>query len=197
MHSDHPSSTQPVLTIDSDGTGVAIQVSVENGSGVSVDNSGTKNGYFLSQTGVLASGSHALYVYSAGAQVNGNLHNLHMDNPSSSSDVMYIDNDGTGSAISIRQDGVSASGKQMFYMWTDADQDNAQMVRWVMDNASSSQPVLRIDNDGTGASIVLTGGAWTEKLEIFDAGSTSATEQDWIEVEVEGVTGYIRVYASK
>lgn len=37
----------------------------------------------------------------------------------------------------------------------------------------------------------------TEDLEIVDAGSTGATEQDWIEVEVGGVTGYIRVYATK
>lgn len=37
----------------------------------------------------------------------------------------------------------------------------------------------------------------TEALEIVDAGSASATEQDWIEVEVGGVTGYIRVFATK
>ncbi len=37
----------------------------------------------------------------------------------------------------------------------------------------------------------------TEDLEIVDAGSTSATEQDWIEVEVGGNQGYIRVYATK
>jgi hypothetical protein len=37
----------------------------------------------------------------------------------------------------------------------------------------------------------------TENLEFVDAGSAGATEQDWIEVQVGGVTGYIRVYASK
>jgi hypothetical protein len=37
----------------------------------------------------------------------------------------------------------------------------------------------------------------TEDLEIVDAGSAAATEQDWIEVEVGGNTGYIRVYAAK
>lgn len=37
----------------------------------------------------------------------------------------------------------------------------------------------------------------TEDLEIVDAGSTGATEQDWIEVQVGGVTGYIRVHATK
>lgn len=37
----------------------------------------------------------------------------------------------------------------------------------------------------------------TEGLEILDAGSTSATEQDWVEVEVGGNTGYLRVFSSK
>jgi hypothetical protein len=37
----------------------------------------------------------------------------------------------------------------------------------------------------------------TENLEFVDAGSTAATEQDWIEVQVGGNTGYIRVFASK
>jgi len=37
----------------------------------------------------------------------------------------------------------------------------------------------------------------TEDLEIVDSGSVGATEQDWIEVEVGGNTGYIRVFAAK
>ena len=37
----------------------------------------------------------------------------------------------------------------------------------------------------------------TEDLEIVDAGSASATEQDWVQVEVGGNVGYIRVYATK
>lgn len=37
----------------------------------------------------------------------------------------------------------------------------------------------------------------TENLAFSDAGSTGATEQDWIEVTVGGTTGYIRVYSAK
>lgn len=37
----------------------------------------------------------------------------------------------------------------------------------------------------------------TEDVVFVDAGSAGATEQDWIEVTVGGVTGYIRVYATK
>jgi hypothetical protein len=37
----------------------------------------------------------------------------------------------------------------------------------------------------------------TETFSFEDAGSVGATEQDWIEVSVGGVTGYIRVFATK
>lgn len=37
----------------------------------------------------------------------------------------------------------------------------------------------------------------TESLRITDAGSAGATEQDWIEVEVGGYVGYLRVFAAK
>ena len=40
-------------------------------------------------------------------------------------------------------------------------------------------------------------GLATEDFEVVDAGSAAATEQDWIEVEIGGVQGYIRVYAAK
>jgi hypothetical protein len=37
----------------------------------------------------------------------------------------------------------------------------------------------------------------TENLELVNAGSKDATEQDWIEVEIGGNTGYIRVHTGK
>lgn len=37
----------------------------------------------------------------------------------------------------------------------------------------------------------------TEDFTVVDAGSAAATQQDWIEVKVGGVTGYIHVYAGK
>jgi len=37
----------------------------------------------------------------------------------------------------------------------------------------------------------------TEDVEIVDAGSAGATEQDWIEVTVGGNTGYLRVFAAE
>lgn len=37
----------------------------------------------------------------------------------------------------------------------------------------------------------------TEDLHFVDAGSAAATEQDWIEVKVGGIIGYLRVFAAK
>jgi hypothetical protein len=53
----------------------------------------------------------------------------------------------------------------------------------------------------SGTTMALPGGISlpalaTESLAVVDAGSAGATEQAWVEVEVEGVTGYLRVYAA-
>ena len=44
---------------------------------------------------------------------------------------------------------------------------------------------------------LLLWGLATEDLELIDAGSAGATQQDWVEITVGGNTGYIRVYASE
>jgi len=37
----------------------------------------------------------------------------------------------------------------------------------------------------------------TEDVELIDAGSAGASNQDWVEIEVGGNTGYIRIFSSK
>jgi hypothetical protein len=54
-----------------------------------------------------------------------------------------------------------------------------------------------------GTTLILPGGISmaelaTQSLEIVDAGTTGATEQAWIEVEVSGgTTGYLRIFGAK
>ena len=67
---------------------------------------------------------------------------------------------------------------------------------------SSTENLVSVENIGALALMIKgNGGIYqeltTESLEIKDAGSTGATEQDYIEVEIGGTTGYIRVHATK
>jgi hypothetical protein len=55
---------------------------------------------------------------------------------------------------------------------------------------------LRI-GDATNPTEILELALATEDLDFVDAGSSGATEQDWIEVKVGGNQGYIRVFATK
>ena len=65
--------------------------------------------------------------------------------------------------------------------------------------AAPANQTLRV-NANLGINVTPTSllhlGTATEALEIVDAGSAGATEQDWIEVEVGGNQGFIRVYAA-
>jgi hypothetical protein len=94
--------------------------------------------------------------------------------------------DNTITVISNTRDGADNSGRMQFFT----------------NNAGSLTAKVTIKaggNVGIGAAApgsLLELNLATEDLEIVDAGSAGATEQDWIEVQVGGVTGYIRVYAA-
>ena len=93
-----------------------------------------------------------------------------------------------------------------------ADDDNAQVGRIHYDHGTnalqftaSNTNSFRADSNGImiGSSVrtsselqirFTTGG---KDLEFTEAGRTGATEQDWIEVEVDGNVGYIRVFSAK
>jgi len=73
------------------------------------------------------------------------------------------------------------------------------------EDALLNRIVVRGEQDFTSVGIGMTPPAATvlaikgatENIEIIDAGSAGSTEQDWIEVEIGGVQGYIRVFAGK
>lgn len=68
---------------------------------------------------------------------------------------------------------------------------DASLVRVTILNTGS----IGIGTESPGSLLELN--LATEDLEIVDAGSAAATEQDWVEVQIGGVTGYIRIFASK
>ena len=77
-----------------------------------------------------------------------------------------IINAGTESGLYVNQSGVLASSKYGIYLYSNAIQVNSPLVYLHQDHASSTQPVLSIKNDGSGAGIVNEGDlynvAWTD-----------------------------------
>lgn len=78
---------------------------------------------------------------------------------------------------------------------------NADYLHFDTFNVDNALVIDRVTgNIGLGAiapASILEFNLATEDLEVVDAGSTAATEQDWIQVEIGGNIGYIRVFAAK
>ena len=126
---------------------------------------------------------------------------------------------GCGYAVSNAGGGVGTAGNYASFVWnTEGSDDNYVMIGlgdgtacaaygvqikdaasnygdhvWVTRNSSNYAERMRLTEEGY---LQFTGFA-TERLDLIDAGSAGATEQDWIQVKVGGNTGYIRVYAAK
>jgi len=142
-----------------------------------IGNDGTGSGIYIVQNGVLA-GDGALKIYSNAIQVNASLFQLQQENASSTYMVMYIDNNGTGQGLRIRQDGngiaqeidnngtnhglyihqdgVLAASKFGLYVYSNAVQINMPLAYFHQDNSSSTTGILELQNDGTGVGFYIT-----------------------------------------
>jgi hypothetical protein len=104
------------------------------------------------------SGTDGLFVYSNTNQTGAEraLFNIIQDNASSIGELAVFNNDGTGNALYVSQDGVLATGNHGLYVYSNAAQTIASLSHFHQDNASSTQTVLDVTNDGTGLSIRAT-----------------------------------------
>ncbi len=113
-----------------------------------------------------------------------------------SSPAKLLDVDGTSEHAEMRVSTDKTNGCATLIYGNDA-------YWWASGIWSDDKYVIRDQSVGVVRATVDSGGRFglpslsTEALEIRDAGSASATEQDWVEVTVGGNTGYLRVYASK
>ena len=126
------------------------------GGKLNIVNSLTSNGLYINQTGVLAASKYGLYVYSYAVQVNSYLVNIHQDHASSTSSVMRLQNDGTGSGLYILQNGVMANTQSALLVSVTGAQVNASTVaKFAQTDAGSTADVVEIDANGTGHGIYI------------------------------------------
>lgn len=145
------------------------------GAKLEIVNNLTGHGQYINQSGVLAFGKHALYVYSNAAQTNSTLAEIVQNNTSSDQRALQITNEGsgrgltvdnngngtscqienagTGQGLVISQDGVLATGKNGLYIYSGAAQVNAHLFRIINTNNSTTYDSILFDNDGTGTNL--------------------------------------------
>jgi hypothetical protein len=145
-----------------DGTNLRLDITnndvTNNPHTVYIDNNGTRSGLYINQAGNETTGLGALFVASSigGATQTGSpLGHFYSEIAASTADVVKITNYTKGIGINIEQIGVLDVAKYGLYVYSNAAQINsAALVRYVLDNASSTAAVLRLDQDGTGYGLI-------------------------------------------
>ena len=144
------------------------------------------------------------------ASTNINMNEQQIDNLPSieANDTMTLfingDNDGLGKlSLFDYLTGVFDADSDEFDMFVNLDMNNNDILNTggisfltLGNSITENAPGNLVINLASGKELNISGFV-TESLTLIDAGSIAATEQDWIEVQVGGFTGYIRVYATK
>lgn len=103
------------------------------------------------------------------------------------SQVMQLNNSGTGKALEILQTGVLASGSYALKVYSNSDQSTSHLILFHMDNASSNKRVLWLSNDGTGNGILIDQNGNGIALNI----DTETTTQDAINIDAINTSGEV------
>ena len=123
---------------------------------VYIQNSSTTGTLFINQAGILQGGVAAFTVYASQAQVNvSHLASFRQGNAASTATDVEIDNDGTGHALYIHQDGVLAASKYGLYVYSNAVQVNSALARIHLANASSDYYALEVVNASLGTGVYI------------------------------------------
>jgi len=119
-------------------------------------NDGTGDNVIISQGGILDASKHALYIYSNVAQTNAELVNIHLDDPTSTQEVIRIRNDGQGHGIAISQTTENTANQYALSVRSEAQQNTSPLSHFHQDHVSSDQSAIAIDNDGTGSGMFIS-----------------------------------------
>ena len=157
---------------DYGGAGVGRQINVDNGSVKLIHTDTSDHCLEININAVLGATKYGLYVYSNQVQVNSDLVSFIQDNANSTQDVVYVQNDsvagGRGIVITTQQNtaiyininDVLDEGHHGIYIRSTQANINADsaLVKIIQDNASSTEPCIEIQNDGSGNIIEATQG---------------------------------------
>jgi hypothetical protein len=149
---------------DQGGAGAGRTINADSGAVQLLGTNAADHTLEIQQNSVLGSGKFAMYVYTNSAQTNANLVRIFSDNAASTTTMVAIINDGSGSAVVINESGTLAASNAALYVTSDTAQTNGgYLAAFVQDSASSTDPAVYIQNDGTGDCVRLnqvnTGGA--------------------------------------
>jgi len=137
--------TGNLLFLNQDGNGVAINIDTEatSADAINIDAVNT-SGVVVDVNLVPGAASTAVAVSIANTGANA-----------STGNVLEVENDGTGTAVYIQQDGILGASKYALHVYSNAAQTGDALARFHSDNALSDEPVLEIINDGTGTALYI------------------------------------------
>ena len=152
-----------------------------NNSGVAnvleINNDSTQHGLYLHQDGVLDAGKHGLFVTSATNQTTASLAKFSLTDVNSAVPLLDLTHAGTGHGITITHTKALAAGKHGVYVESTVANTIADtaLVKLVQNHASSTEPALEIDNDGTGAAIEIDNDGTGADIEITRGSNLALT----------------------
>ena len=198
---ENASSTADVMDIDNDGTGHGLYIqqdgvlaSGKHGLYVYSNTAQTTTDYlvkFYSQEGSGSNTAGVLYVHNNAKGYSLNILSeagagraVSITNTGTGEGI-YIDNNSTNHGIHINQDGVLAASDYALYVHSNSAQVNSPLVFLHQDNASSTDRLLELSNDGTGHALYVyqnTETAATEHIAFIYSGvaqTNSALAKIW------------------
>ncbi|KKN56834.1 hypothetical protein LCGC14_0568160 [marine sediment metagenome] len=152
------------ITIPDTSNNVALEIInndvTNNPQTMTITNAGTDSALKITQTGDLVNPAGALEVISTTNQSSpGNaLVFFNMTNALSRTKVCSIENAGIGTTLLVKQGGVIEAGAYGSHFYSAIAQVNGPLVRFELDNASSTADLLNLKNDGSGTGLELTQG---------------------------------------
>ena len=164
------------LYVNKSGTGTGALINLAN-SGTGKDISGTSTNWTISKTGAITI-----------SEVTDETKLSITKSGTGAGNVVSITNAGTGYGIYLNNSGTLAGGNAALVIISSVAQTTAAgLVNFLVANASTSSPVLKFSNQGTGVDISGSGGYWTiSKTGAITSNDTSGQNETKLSITKSG-----------